>query len=133
MKALKARVSRGIPLGTRVIVCDNSGAKIVKIFAVKKQSGTKRRLVSAGIGDIIHGSVVSGSPEMRKQTIEAVVVRQKKEYRRPSGSRVKFSDNAIVIIKDNLGNPKGTIIKGPIAKEITDRWPAVAKIASVIV
>ncbi|HII89284.1 TPA: 50S ribosomal protein L14, partial [Candidatus Woesearchaeota archaeon] len=59
--------------------------------------------------------------------------RQKKEYRRPDGMRIKFQDNSIVILKDDKGNPKGTIFKGPIAKEACDRWPPIAKIASIIV
>ncbi|MBT5342362.1 50S ribosomal protein L14, partial [Candidatus Woesearchaeota archaeon] len=59
--------------------------------------------------------------------------RQKKEFRRADGTRVKFEDNAAVVLKDNKGNPKGTIFKGPIAKEAAERWPAVAKVASIIV
>lgn len=133
MRALKAKISRGIPLGARVIICDNSGGKLLKVFAVKKMKGTKDRIVSATIGDVVHGSVVVGNPEMRKQVVEAVIVRQRKEYTRPNGTRVRFDDNAAVIIKDELGNPKGTLIKGPIAKEIVERWPPIAKIASIIV
>jgi large subunit ribosomal protein L14 len=70
---------------------------------------------------------------MRKQVVFAVIVRQKREYRRPDGTRVKFEDNAAVVLKDDKGNPKGTIFKGPIAKEAAGRWPAVSKVASIIV
>ena len=70
---------------------------------------------------------------MRKQVVPAIVVRQKKEYRRKDGTRIKFADNAVIILKDEKGNPKGTIFKGPIAKEVADRWPAVAKVASIVV
>jgi large subunit ribosomal protein L14 len=64
---------------------------------------------------------------------EVVIVRQKKEFARPDGTKVQFEDNAGVILKDiRLGLPKGTIIKGPIAKEVAIRWPAVAKIATAI-
>ena len=70
---------------------------------------------------------------MRKQTVYAVIVRQKKEYRRPDGTRIKFADNTAVVLKDEKGNPKGTIFKGPIAKEACDRWPGIAKLASIIV
>ena len=60
-------------------------------------------------------------------------VRQKKEFRRPDGMRVKFEDNAAVVLKDEKGNPKGTLLKGPIPKEVCGRWPAIAKIASVVI
>ena len=59
-------------------------------------------------------------------------MRQRKEFRRPSGIRVKFEDNAAVVLKDMKGNPKGTIFKGPIAKEVAQRWPAVAKVAKTV-
>jgi len=70
---------------------------------------------------------------MRKTVVPAIVVRQKKEYKRPDGMRIKFEDNAVAVLKDEKGNPKGTLFKGPIAKEAADRWPAVGKIASIIV
>ena len=68
-----------------------------------------------------------------KVPIEEIIVRQKKEFRRADGTRIKFEDNAAVVLKDEKGNPKGTIFKGPIAKEVTERWPAVAKVASIVV
>ncbi|MCP4340711.1 MAG: hypothetical protein GY799_17945, partial [Desulfobulbaceae bacterium] len=67
----------------------------------------------------------------RKTVVYAVIVRQKKEYKRPDGTRVSFEDNAAVVLKDEKGNPKGTIFKGPIAKESASRFPAVAKVASI--
>lgn len=70
---------------------------------------------------------------MRKTTVLAVIVRQKKEYRRPDGMRIKFEDNAAVVLKDDKGNPKGTIFKGPIAREAAERYPGIAKIATIIV
>ncbi|MEM3126913.1 MAG: 50S ribosomal protein L14 [Candidatus Woesearchaeota archaeon] len=133
MKALKANLTKGLQVGSFVNSCDNSGAKIVKITSVFRQKTVKGRNPSACIGDMVMVAVKRGSPEMRKQVVQAVVVRQKKEYRRPDGIRIKFEDNAVVILKDDKGNPKGTMIKGPIAKEACERWPAVAKIASVIV
>jgi|TARA_B100001971_G_C18002306_1_gene437968 large subunit ribosomal protein L14 len=133
MKAVKAKVSRGIPVGARVEACDNSGAKLVRIFTVMRYKSVKRRRASAGVGDLVMGSVVKGRPDMRKQVVLCIIVRQKQEYRRPSGKRVKFEDNALVVLKDNKGNPKGTIFKGPIAKEATERWPGVSKVASIVV
>ncbi len=133
MKSVKARVTRAIPSGAYVAACDNSGAKIVRIFAVKEHQTTKGRIQGAGVGDMILASVKRGKPEMKKQVVFGVIVRQKKEYRRPDGTRIKFEDNALVVLKDEDGNPKGTLIKGPVAKEAADRWPGIAKMASIIV
>ena len=133
MKAVKSRVTRGLPVGANIIACDNSGAKIIEIISVKGYKGVKRRKPSAGVGDMIRAAVKKGRPDMMKQMVYAVVVRQKKEYRRPNGIRIKFEDNAAVVLKDEKGNPKGTIFKGPIAKEATERWPSIAKVASVII
>lgn len=77
-------------------------------------------------------SVKKGTPEMRKQILNAVVVRQKKEYRRLDGLRVSFEDNAAVIT-DLDGIPKGTEIKGPVAREAAERFSKIATAASIIV
>ncbi|MCB9362449.1 50S ribosomal protein L14 [Candidatus Woesearchaeota archaeon] len=133
MLPLKSRITRALPVGAIVPTCDNSGAKVVKIFSVKGHKTVKGRIPAAGIGDMVMCSVQKGKPEMRKQVVLGIVVRQKKEFRRQDGMRVKFEDNAVVVLKDEKGNPKGTIFKGAIAKEVCERYPAVAKVASVIV
>ena len=133
MKAVSARVTNGLQIGSYVQTCDNSGAKIVKIFGVKRKKTVKGRLAGAGVGDMCIASVKKGKPDMRKQVVPCIVVRQRKEYKRSNGTTVKFEDNAVVVLKDNKGNPKGTIFKGPIAKEACSRWPAVAKLAKIIV
>lgn len=133
MKPLKARITRGLPVGSEVGTCDNSGAKVIRIFTVVGQKTVKGRRSAAGVADLVMASVKRGKPEMRKQTVFAVIVRQKKEYRRPDGMRIKFEDNSAVVLKDEKGTPKGTIFKGPIAKEACDRWPGIAKIASIVV
>jgi len=133
MQAVKSRVTRALPVGTYVTTCDNSGAKIVKIFTVYNLHTKKGRRQSAGVGDMVMATVKSGRPDMRKQVVYAVVVRQKKEYRRPDGTRIKFEDNSVVVCKDEKGNPKGTTFKGPIAKEVAERWPAIGKLASMLV
>ena len=133
MQAKKARVSRGLLVGSTIIACDNSGAKLLRIVAVKKMKTTKGRVAGCGVGDLVLASVKKGKPDMRKQVVFAVIVRQKKEYRRRDGNHIKFEDNAAVVLKDDKGNPKGTIFKGPIAKEATEMWPGVAKVASIIV
>ncbi|MFW6230493.1 MAG: 50S ribosomal protein L14 [Nanoarchaeota archaeon] len=133
MKSVKASVARGLSQGSVVETCDNSGAKVIKIISVRNLKTVKKRKPSCGVGDLVMASVIKGKPEMRKQVVFAVVVRQRKEYRRPDGVRVSFEDNAAVVLKDEKGNPKGTIFKGPIAKEVAVRWPGVAKVASIIV
>jgi large subunit ribosomal protein L14 len=133
MKAIKARISRALPVGAFIETCDNSGAKIIQIISVKGIKTVKGRSASAGVGDLITAAVKIGDPSIRKQKVLAIIVRQKKEYRRPDGTRIKFEDNSAVVLKDDKGNPKGTIIKGPIAKEAAERWPGIAKIASIII
>jgi large subunit ribosomal protein L14 len=129
MKAVKARITKGLQKGSEIETCDNSGAKILKIFAIKRSKTVHGRNPECGVGDLVMASVVKGRPDMRKQVVFAVIVRQKREYRRPNGMRVKFEDNAAVVLKDDKGNPKGTLFKGPIAKEVAERWPAISKLA----
>ena len=133
MKAIKSRISKALPVGSEIETCDNSGAKMLKIFTVVKRKTTKGRVPAAGVADLVMASVRRGRPDMRKQVVFAVIVRQKKEYRRADGTRIKFEDNAAVVLKDDKGNPKGTMLKGAIAKEATERWPGIAKIASIVV
>lgn len=134
MKELKARVTRALNVGTNVKVVDNSGVRILQITSVKGYKGVKGRRPKAGVADIISGSVKSGQPDMTHKIIQAVIVRQKKEYRRIDGTRIQFPDNAAVILKDlSSGEPKGTVIKGPIAREVVERFPAIGRIAKVIV
>jgi len=133
MKAAKARITRGLPAGAYVPTCDNSGAKVIRIFGVKRAKTVKGRMPAAGVGDLVLASVRKGNPDMAKQVVLAVIVRQRKAYRRPDGMRIKFEDNAAVVMKDDKGNPKGTILKGPIAKEAADRWPGISKLAKIIV
>ena len=69
---------------------------------------------------------------MRRQVLEAVVVRERKPIRRPDGTRLKFEDNAAVII-DEMEEPRGTEIKGPIAREVAERFGSIASTATMIV
>jgi len=108
-----------IQVQTRLTVADNSGAKEVQCIRVP--GGTGRRY--ARIGDII--TVVVKEAEPRKETkmhevVKAVVVRQKRPYRRPDGTYVSFSDNAAVILAKEK-EPRGQRIFGPIPKELRER------------
>lgn len=104
---------------TRLKVADNSGAR--KVACIKVLGGSKRRY--AHLGDVIVCSVKEALPngQVKKgEVVRAVVVRTVKEARRPDGSYIKFDDNAAVII-DPQGNPRGTRIFGPVARELRDR------------
>ncbi len=132
MKGLAGRHTRGLPIGARMPCVDNTGAKIVEIVQVLKYHGTKRRLPAAGVGDMVIVSVKKGSPEMRKQLFQAVIVRQRRPFRRADGTMVSFEDNAVVLTTPT-GETKGSDIKGPVAKEAAERWSRIAATASVII
>ena len=132
MKGVSAKLTRALNIGSLVLASDNSGARIVKIVSVKHGKSTKGRQQYAKIGDWVKISVRKGNPDMKGQVFDAVVIRQKKPYRRNTGERVAFTDNAVVLLKDEKGNPKGTQIKGPIAKEVADRWQFLGKISKFI-
>lgn len=104
---------------SRLVVTDNSGAK--EVLCIKVIGGSKRRYAS--IGDIIICSVKKAAPDgmiKKKKVVKAVVVRTAKEIRRTDGSYVRFDDNACVIVGDD-GNPKGTRIFGPVARELKNK------------
>lgn len=101
-------------------VADNSGAKMIKCIRVL--GGSKKRY--ARIGDIIVGAVKVAEPRRpvkKHDVVKAVIVRQRKEFRRPDGSYIRFDDNAVVIIESTGKNPRGGRIFGPIARELRDR------------
>jgi len=104
---------------TRLSVADNSGAKIV--YCIKVLGGTRRRY--ARVGDIIVVSVKEAIPDSKVKKgdiLKAVIVRTKKEIRRPDGSCIRFDDNSAVLINQNR-EPIGTRIFGPVARELRAR------------
>lgn len=126
------RLSKGVSVGTRLTCADNTGAKIIQIIAVKGFKGRLNRYPTASVGDMVIVSVKKGTPQMRRQVLPAIVIRQRKMYRRPNGLWVQFEDNAAVIASPE-GSPRGSEIRGPVAKEAAERWPRVAHAASTIV
>ncbi|OGJ12337.1 50S ribosomal protein L14 [Candidatus Pacearchaeota archaeon RBG_16_35_8] len=132
MKAISARATRGLNVGANLVAADNSGAKIVRLVSIKGGKGTKGRQSSAKIADMVKVSIRKGLPDMKGKVFEAVLIRQRKSYRRLNGERVAFEDNAVAILKDEKANPKGTQIKGPVAREVMERWPTVAKLATIV-
>ena len=104
---------------SRLKVADNSGAR--EILCIKVLGGTRRRY--ARVGDTIVATVKEALPNAaikKGEIVRAVVVRTKKEMRRPDGSYISFDENAAVVI-DPTGNPTGTRIFGPVARELRDR------------
>jgi large subunit ribosomal protein L14 len=132
MKAITARATRGLQIGSNVLASDNSGARIVRITGVIHGKTKRGRHQYAKISDWVKVSVRVGKPDMKGQVFDAVVIRQKKPYRRMTGERVCFEDNAVALLKDEKGNPKGTQVKGPVAREVQERWGQVAKIAQFV-
>ena len=118
--------------GSKAIASDNSGARIVRIFGVKGGKSRKGRQQFVKVGDMAKVSVRAGKPDMIGEVFDAVVIRQKKPYKRNTGERVMFEDNAVALLKDDKGNPKGTQLKGVMAREAAERWPLVAKIAQFV-
>ncbi len=132
MKAVSAMVTRGLNLGSQCVVADNSGARIARITGVVHGKTKKGRQQYAKVGDWVKISVRAGKPEMKGILFDAVIIRQRMAYRRLTGERVMFEDNAVALLKDEKGNPKGTMIKGPVAREIHERWKEVAKLAPFV-
>ncbi len=110
-------------------VADNSGAKIVQ--CVNVPGGTRKRY--AQLGDIIVGAVKKAEPRKlvkKHEVVKAVIVRQRKEFKRSDGSYIRFDDNAVVILGEGK-LPKGGRVFGPVAKEIKDKgFDSIAQMAS---
>ncbi|MEM7826674.1 MAG: 50S ribosomal protein L14 [Candidatus Aenigmatarchaeota archaeon] len=132
MKPISARITKGITIGTMLNCADNTGAKVLEVISIKGYKGRARRMPRAGIGDIVICSVKRGDEKLKKHVVYAVIVRQKKEYRRLSGERIKFEDNAAVLVNQKTFEPQGTEIRSVIAKEVVERFSSIGKIASIV-
>ena len=105
---------------TIVKIADNSGAKVVKVFKIL--GGSKKRY--ARIGEVVVASVKVAEPRKqvkKKEIVYALVVRQKKSFRRKDGSYIRLDENAVVIIEKGKKEPRGGRIFGPIPREIAER------------
>ncbi|MFB6199879.1 MAG: uL14 family ribosomal protein [Candidatus Nanohaloarchaea archaeon] len=132
MKPIASKISRTLDIGAELTCADNSGAKKLEIIGVESKQGRRSRRNSAGIGDVVKVKILKGDQEVKNQVFEAVIVRQRKEIERANGLRVKFEDNAAVLVEEN-GLPKGSVTRGPIAKEVVERYSPIGKIASTVV
>jgi len=105
---------------SRIKITDNSGAQ--EILVIRILGGSKVRY--GYVGDIVVGTVknASSNGNIRKgQIVRAVIVRTAKEYRRADGSYIKFDENAGVVLGDDMENPRGTRVFGPVARELRDK------------
>lgn len=113
---------------SRLIVADNTGAKVIECFKVL--GGSRRRY--AGLGDIVVASVKVALPRgmvKKGDKVKAVIVRQKDAYRRKDNSYIRFDENAAVILEGATQDPKGSRIFGPVARELREK--GFAKIVSL--
>jgi len=132
MKGLTSNIVKTLTTGTMIPCSDNSGAKMVYVIGALRYKGTRAKYPKVGIGDIVIASVKKGKPDMIKKIVKALIVRQKKEFRRANGVRVFFEDNAAVLVSDDF-LPVGTEIKGVVAREVAERFPKVAAISAGVV
>jgi large subunit ribosomal protein L14 len=105
---------------SRIKVADNSGAQ--ELLVIRVLGGSRRKY--GHVGDIVVGTVKSASTQgaiKKSEVVKAVIVRTAKEYRRQDGSYIRFDDNAAVILADDLTNPRGTRVFGPVARELRDK------------
>ncbi|MHA2298552.1 MAG: 50S ribosomal protein L14 [Candidatus Hodarchaeales archaeon] len=126
------KITRGLPVGTLLNASDNSGAKILQIISVKGHRTRLRRNPAAHVGDLVVCSVKKGTPKMRRQIVHAIIIRQRKKYRRFDGTWISFYDNAAVVTSDT-GELKGSEIRGSVAKETAEKYPRLASAATMII
>ncbi len=133
MKGVASHVTKTLIPGAVLVCADNSGAyEFRMIHIIGKTDGRHGKVTPAGVGDIISASVRKGTATYLKKPVRVIVIRQKQAIRRSTGMRVKFEDNAgIMVSEDNL--PVGTEVKGAMAREVVERFVKVAGIASRIV
>ena len=128
----RPHIPRTLVANSQINCADNSGAKVLRIIAVVGYKGRLKRMPAACVGDMIRVSVRKGNPELRKQVLSAIVVRQRKPYRRGDGTWIQFEDSSAILITPE-GELRGSQIRGPVAKEAAERWPRVASASSIIV
>ncbi|EEB06061.1 60S ribosomal protein L23 [Schizosaccharomyces japonicus yFS275] len=128
----KFRMTLGLPVQAIMNCADNSGAKNLYIVSVFGTGARLNRLPAAACGDMVLATVKKGKPDLRKKIMPAIIVRQRKAWRRKDGVYLYFEDNAGVIVNPK-GEMKGSAITGPVAKECADLWPRIASNAGTVV
>lgn len=105
---------------SRLVVADNSGAR--ELLVIQVMGGSQRRY--GAVGDVVVATVKAAASDgnvKKSEVVRAVIVRTAKEYRRNDGSYIKFDDNAAVLLAEDLINPRGTRVFGPVARELRDK------------
>mgnify|MGYP000415605359 FL=1 len=128
----RPNIPRTINVGSLIPCADNSGAQILKIIQVHGIKTRRRQHPCACVGDLVSVTVKKGPIDLRKKPMHAVIIRQRKPWRRPDGTWIMFEDTAAVLVTPE-GDLKATEIKGPVAREAAERWPRIANAASIIV
>lgn len=124
--------TRALPVGANIFASDNSGARELNLIAVKGASTRLSRVPSAKLGDLVVCSVTKGSQKIRRQIVHAVIIRQRQRIRRFDGTIISFYDNAAVVTNE-IGELKGSEIRGAVAKEAAERFPRIASAATMII
>eukprot|EP00873_Tetraselmis_striata_P032988 jgi/Tetstr1/453252/TSEL_040268.t1 len=128
----KFHMTLALPVAAVMNCADNSGAKNLYIISVCGWGSRLNRLPAACCGDMVMATCKKGKPDLRKKVMPAIVIRQRKAWRRKDGVYIYFEDNAGVIVNPK-GEMKGSAITGPVAKECADLWPRIASAANSIV
>lgn len=128
----KLRISACLPTLCVMNCADNTGAKNLYIVAVTMIGARLNRLPKGSVGELFLASVKKGKPELRKKVLPAVIIRQRKCFRRREGYQLYFEDNAGVIVNPK-GEMRGSAITGPVAKECADLWPKISGHAGSII
>ena len=133
MKGVPSKIVKTLVPGAVIPCSDNSGAyEFRMIHIIGKANGRHGKMTAAGVGDLVSASVRKGTATYLKRPVRVVIIRQKAAIRRANGMRIRFEDNAgIMLGDDNL--PIGTEVKGPMAREVVERFVKVAGVASRIV
>ncbi len=129
---VRPKLSEGLLAGSFIRCVDNTGARELRVIQALGYKGRLRRVPMVGVGDMAIVSVRKGTPDMRRKIFRAVIIRQRKPFRRPNGVWVQFEDNAAVIMTPE-GEMKGSDIRGPVAKEAAERWTKIASAASTVI
>ena len=130
-QGLKHHITTAIPVGCQLQCCDNSGAKVLNVISVKEWHGVLNKLPAGAVGDMLLVSVRKGKADLRKKIMPAVIVRQRKPWRRIDGTFIYCEDNAGIVVNPK-GEPKGSAITGPVARESGELYPKIASNASAV-
>jgi large subunit ribosomal protein L14 len=132
MKAISSKIVKGLCVGSVITCADNTGVKEMQIISVKNYKGKWRTKPKTGVAGHVNVKVISGNEKVRHLVHKAVIIRQRKEWKRPNGMSISFEDNAGVLV-DDMGAVRGSFIKGPVAKEAVERYPTIGKIANMVI